>query len=249
VTTLSLAIALTRAWTATYTRGLPTDTRAERRQEIDCDLWEHQRLADLEREPITGTALAILLRFLLGIPADIVWRLETGVFARSGRGTYMKTSAISRVLLTTSLVVVALVPLFSLRIVLRGSAGDALATAVYSGLPILAVIAIVFGLLTAPAKPGRGVALVAIGSLVIAVAWFWFFMITIPVGIALVTLTVFRGRAATGSGSGTARAQKSGASPWQRLLSFIGLALAAVGTLTARAVSFGRQGRIRRTAA
>jgi hypothetical protein len=37
---LALAIALTRAWTRTYTRGLPLDLRAQRREEVDCDLWE-----------------------------------------------------------------------------------------------------------------------------------------------------------------------------------------------------------------
>ena len=86
---LVFAIALTRAWTALYTRGLPPDLRAERREEIDCDLWEHRR-AGLRRRRAVSTAAHILLRLALGIPADFVWRLETGAAVRAGRDPDMK---------------------------------------------------------------------------------------------------------------------------------------------------------------
>ena len=108
-TLLSFAIAPTRAWTALYTRGLSADVRGERREEIDCDLWEHQRLADLEREPVTDTAAAILLRLIMGVPADMTWRLETGANARSGKGTQMNDSWIMRGVLLAALLV-AFVP-------------------------------------------------------------------------------------------------------------------------------------------
>lgn len=107
-TLLSFVIAPTRAWTALYTRGLPSEVRGERREEIDCDLWEHQRLADLQREPATSTAAAILLRLIMGVPADIFWRLEAGTSARSGKGTQMNDSWIMRgVLVAAALVALA----------------------------------------------------------------------------------------------------------------------------------------------
>jgi len=106
---LSFAIAPTRAWTALYTRGLPSRLRSERREEIDCDLWEHQRLADLEREPVTDTAAAILLRLIMGVPADMTWRLEAGADARSGKGTQMNDSWIMRGVWVAALLV-ALAP-------------------------------------------------------------------------------------------------------------------------------------------
>jgi hypothetical protein len=67
--------ALVRAWVDLYTRGLPTELRAARRDEVDDDLWCEQEDAEFEgRSGLTlGTDMA--LRLLFGIPADIGWRL------------------------------------------------------------------------------------------------------------------------------------------------------------------------------
>ncbi len=58
-------------WVGLYTLGLDTDARGERRDEIASDLWEQAH-----DSPARQTALAILLRCLLGIPADLSWRVE-----------------------------------------------------------------------------------------------------------------------------------------------------------------------------
>jgi hypothetical protein len=66
--------AIVRGWVDLYTRGLPADERAARRDEIDDDLWcEHAEAAGAGRSARSlDTDLA--LRLMLGIPSDISWR-------------------------------------------------------------------------------------------------------------------------------------------------------------------------------
>lgn len=66
---MSLGDAFGRRWTAIYTLGLPTETRARRREEIACDVWDHEHDADGDRSS-PGPAV----RILLGMPADLLWR-------------------------------------------------------------------------------------------------------------------------------------------------------------------------------
>jgi hypothetical protein len=66
---------LVRGWVGLYTRGLPAELRASRRDEVDDDLWcEQQEAAALGR---SGRALGAdrILRLLFGVPADLSWRL------------------------------------------------------------------------------------------------------------------------------------------------------------------------------
>lgn len=68
---MSVAIALCRLWTAIYTLGLPAPLRVARRAEIDSDLWECRRDADT-----SPAAPTIVVRLLLGVPHDLLWRFE-----------------------------------------------------------------------------------------------------------------------------------------------------------------------------
>jgi hypothetical protein len=67
---------LVRGWVDLYTRGLPADARAARRDEIDDDLWcEHAEAAAAGRSARSlDTDLA--LRLMFGVPSDISWRLS-----------------------------------------------------------------------------------------------------------------------------------------------------------------------------
>ena len=67
----SLAAHLVRLWAHTYTLGMPPDVRDARVNEIECDLWACQHDADRQ-----ASALEMLTRLLLGIPHDLLWRLE-----------------------------------------------------------------------------------------------------------------------------------------------------------------------------
>jgi hypothetical protein len=67
--------ALVRGWAGLYTRGLPADVRAARRDELDDDLWcEHEEALATGRSRRALDA-ELALRLLFGIPADISWRL------------------------------------------------------------------------------------------------------------------------------------------------------------------------------
>ena len=73
---IPLASDLTRSWVRLYTRGVAPDARQRRRNEIDSDLWEQTHESPQAAQTPSGTALAILARLALGIPADLSWRLE-----------------------------------------------------------------------------------------------------------------------------------------------------------------------------
>ena len=116
---LTLVIAIVRAWVGAYTRGLPADLRAERREEIDCDLWEHHRLAEIERITPTGAAGQILFRFILGIPEDIFWRVEAGASVAKGR-TSVNDSLLMRVMFGAMMLVLLVWSAMGIGIALAG---------------------------------------------------------------------------------------------------------------------------------
>jgi hypothetical protein len=67
--------AVIRGWVDLYTRGLPADARAARRDEIDDDLWcEHAEAAAAGR-PSRSLDADLAMRLVFGIPNDISWRV------------------------------------------------------------------------------------------------------------------------------------------------------------------------------
>jgi hypothetical protein len=107
-----------RRWVDAYTRGLPPEARAARREEIDDDLW-----CQLEESMALGRSarslrVEVLLRLLLGLPADISWRLsQAGVrTAKWERSTSMSTRmvgalwVVAGVALVSAAIVVAVLP-------------------------------------------------------------------------------------------------------------------------------------------
>ena len=81
-----VCVRLTRAWTRTYSRGLPAGTAQDRRGEIESDLFDElaaARAAGLREATVSRT---ILTRMLLGVPADLSWRHQHRRAARSAGG-------------------------------------------------------------------------------------------------------------------------------------------------------------------
>jgi hypothetical protein len=68
-------------WVGCYTRGLPRESRADRRDEIASDVYEQVAAHGDHR----GVRLAIVGRTLRGGPGDLMWRLEEGRAMRNGR--------------------------------------------------------------------------------------------------------------------------------------------------------------------
>jgi len=195
----STAANLTRNWTSFYTWRLPPDRRDSRRAEIESDLWEHQYLASLQRVDATNTAMEILLRFALGMPADCLWRLETNRIVRAERRSAMVNtdSRLMKALNVAALVVVALVPIIGASIAMNGWRHDTdVAWMMWGVIPVLASVALFVGLRRVRDQPGQGFALVVAACLVISAVWFWLFMFTIPLSAGLIALSYHRAKKA-----------------------------------------------------
>jgi hypothetical protein len=65
-----------RRWVGVYTRGLSPDVRLDRLDEIDDDLWSQLHDAGATGRGERSLAREIVARMVLGIPADLSWRLE-----------------------------------------------------------------------------------------------------------------------------------------------------------------------------
>jgi hypothetical protein len=204
---LDIATGMTRTWVSLYTLRLPPKLRDGRRAEIDSDLWEHQRTAELLDDAPGGTALQMFARLVLGVPSDVTWRLETSRSARSERSISMNESGTMR-----SLVAVGVVVALFLVVTGIGAIADALVQgdlasgqAAFGAISVLAGAAVGSGLLSSRRNPLLGIGLVAAGAITVAAAWYWMLVITIPVGIAMVAIAFFRARQ-TGwpRGAGTA---------------------------------------------
>jgi len=191
---LALAVALTRSWTALYTRGLPPDLRSRRRDEIESDLWEQRRLDDFERTPAADTAVEVLLRLVLGAPADLIWRIEAGANARSGKGTQMTESKMMRGFFFAALAVAILPAAAGVGAVFGATWGSTAERAIWGSLLVGSSASIIAGLILSTRRPRLGIGLVALGAVGIVVTWFFIPFITIPLGAALVYLAYRRAR-------------------------------------------------------
>ncbi len=82
------AVGFVRAWLLLYTAGLPPGLRDSRREEIDADLWEQAKEAETGLSDGLPLATHLLLRWLLGLPDDLLWRLAhiriRGIEAKEG---------------------------------------------------------------------------------------------------------------------------------------------------------------------
>ncbi len=68
--------ALATAWARIYTLGLDPGARDERLAELESDLFEQQQDAHTQARGSLALNLAILLRVVMGMAADVSWRLE-----------------------------------------------------------------------------------------------------------------------------------------------------------------------------
>ena len=68
-----LAASIVRLWVRFYTAGFDVSVRQRIRQEVEADLWEQINSKNASGKPVRE-AMIIILRWILGIPAD-VWRI------------------------------------------------------------------------------------------------------------------------------------------------------------------------------
>ena len=72
---LALAEKLIRAWVRLYTAGLALPTKNRRRLEIESDLWDQRQDVSNDGRSQRDFTAQILLRWLLGVPSDLAWRV------------------------------------------------------------------------------------------------------------------------------------------------------------------------------
>jgi hypothetical protein len=190
---LDLAIAFTRAWVAVYSRGLPPDVGAERREEIDCDLWHQQRLADLEREPVTGTAVQILVRAIFGIPADILWRIEAGSSTQLIRRTSVNDTTFMRIGLLATMLPLAILAVMGASFMLgngdfENTTEHWLWRVAFVATPAIGGV----GLWLCATQPRLGMALVLAGVGSSAFLMPWMAIITVPIALVIIAFALKR---------------------------------------------------------
>lgn len=90
--------ALVRRWVGLYTLGLPPEVKQRRRDEIDDDLWCQLRDATEAGRNDGSLAGEIVMRLVLGLPADISWRAtqrrKSPTFVAPERSPTMDTRAV-----------------------------------------------------------------------------------------------------------------------------------------------------------
>jgi hypothetical protein len=101
---INLAASIVRYWVRLYTLGLEATVRKRIRQEIEADLWDQINDRDASSRPSRET-VTILLRWILGIPADVQRIMEEPV---SG-GLSMRTKKVLDVLTRRKLWLILLV--------------------------------------------------------------------------------------------------------------------------------------------
>jgi cell division protein FtsW len=67
---------IVRAWVWSLTLGLAAEVKGARRVEIASDLWEHRQDGAAAGYAPYQIALHVLLRLLIGMPSDALWRLR-----------------------------------------------------------------------------------------------------------------------------------------------------------------------------
>ncbi|HET9476039.1 MAG TPA: hypothetical protein VFP63_00980, partial [Dehalococcoidia bacterium] len=184
---LDLVVALTRTWAAVYTHGLPSAVRAERRAEIDCDLWEQQRLASRRGDPAAGTAIEVVARMLFGIPADITWRLETGASMEKKGRTPVNDSLPMRIGFLAAMLPLALLTLMGASFTLGNGDWDNttehwLWRSAFVACPIIGGV----GLWLCATRPKLGMVLVLAGVGASAFLMPWMAFITVPIGLVII---------------------------------------------------------------
>jgi hypothetical protein len=197
---LHAAVGLTRAWTATYTRGLPQAVKVARRLEIESDLWEQQRLASYLAEPAPGTGMHVLARCVLGMASDVSWRVEADMLARRERKIQVHDTLASRLVFGIA-ILAGLLPVVMggatlLDAGISGASEDMSAadSAIFGAVTALAGAFIVTGLLLIRRSPRVGLPVLVLGVVGITLWWYWMAMITIPIGVAVLAIAYFRAR-------------------------------------------------------
>lgn len=179
------------AWVRVYTAGLAAPVRDARRNEIASDTWEEIRAGN------DDAAASLAARCLLGIPADIAWRveqanalsrasgavlailqrLEAGARWVNGKGIPAVSALLGALYTIGGLLLISLSPL--------AREEPPAAVAMLGGLCLLAGVLILQGRRFLPGRPLLGVSMVALGAVPAALVLFQTVVIPVATLLAL----------------------------------------------------------------
>jgi hypothetical protein len=208
VSLLALSALATSRWAGFYTRKLPESQRLDRIGEIESDLWEHSSHGRRSGVTEADIAFEILLRLVLGVPADLLWRRS--VFARaSGMRTAAGSLDLSkgalkmtkRVLVSFSNAVAVAGGLFLILNafgsgLVGGSTGDVLFALVEVGCAVL----LIGGVIYARRSPRTGTILLIAGATLAAGWHFWALWLFAPLALIVIVGAIAKLRTPGGPG-------------------------------------------------
>ncbi len=180
-------------WVDRYTRDLAEDVRAERRAEIESDVWEHRAAARGSRAQI-----AIASRCLRGVPADLSWRRARARGRRMlpSRSSLLKGAGWAFAAVGYALLVALHVWFASALLGLdlygpTGEPGDVEQTGRLGAGFLALLLAGAVGLRLAPRLGAAAIVTASVGT---AVYLWWFLPVTGPIAVAVSSAAVVLAR-------------------------------------------------------
>jgi hypothetical protein len=198
---MKAAVGAVISWVRLYTIGLDADAKDARRAEIESDLWEHGAGNGAEGVGPQTTALQVLARLILGVPADLSWRLEQRGAQRKARSLpgigsagALVRSARARWGLGLAVLFGGFTIMFGVRIFVRHVGEDAFAAALFGIGAIVAAVLMLTGFVISDQASRKGAVLLTIGAVTITILHFWMFFIYIPVALTIIITGIRRSR-------------------------------------------------------
>lgn len=168
-------------WVSLYTRGLPPAVAAERRAELESDVYEQVAHGSHGHANDRAVAREIAGRAVRGIPADLLWRDSEMRRFRMVRRTTMTAVELTQMNRLSLLLYLAggVVSAGGLIAAIRATVNVSINGDAGMGVPLFwtAVLAVVsLGLILRPASRAAGVGLLAVSSVVMN----WFLLAALP---------------------------------------------------------------------
>jgi hypothetical protein len=192
-----LASRLCMSWVHWYTRRLPDDVSATRRDEIASDLWE-QSVDQSDRSPVAAQ-LEVMRRLVFGVPADLAWRQHVlatqtkghPIMQRLGEFTGSRSWTTLLALLGAAFLVVV-----GSALIITGTDDGTTGGRIYGAVAAaggLALLAGVHGFQTRNLGLPLSRALVVVGALVLGVGFWWFLFVPAVIAALVTYFGVVRG--------------------------------------------------------
>jgi hypothetical protein len=188
-------------WVRAYTAGLPDPVRERRRLEIESDVWEEVEAFADRGSSRAAIRAAVWLRWLAGVPDDVLWRVEQPRNRRNRPNAAERSASAMHATTDRSVVVpgaivalaivaaLVLVTVDNIQYLEQSQRFVSTSTLMTLSLALFAagLAGLVAGFVVMRSRPMTGAILASGGSIVAAVMTFW---LIVPLVVALVISAV-----------------------------------------------------------